>query len=106
MVSHQTYESIKFESIMRVSNLYMSKYSNNESFFFCQPFLNICFLKNVPVSQPNRVNLIQAGKYFVYEREEVIFFSPLKQENGKITGKLFSCEHTLRKNPREVIKFL
>ena len=91
---------------MRVLNPYMSKYSNNESFFLCQPFLNICFLKRFPVSQPNKVSLIEAGKYFVYEREEVIFFSPVKRENEKITGQLFSCEYTLRKKNREVFKFL
>ena len=94
MCSHQKYESIKYESIMRVLNPYMFNYNN---IFLCQPFLNVCFLKNFPISQPSKLNLNQAGEYFAYERKEVIFFSPVKRENGKITGKLFSCEHTLRK---------
>ena len=38
-------------------------------------------------------SLAKAGKYFVYERKEIMSFSRL---SGKTTGKLFSCEQPLR----------
>ena len=41
MYSHQKYNSIKYESIMRVSSGYMSKYNKNGQFFF--KFLSTLF---------------------------------------------------------------
>ena len=41
------------------------------------------------------MNLVQAGKYFVYEREEIMSFSRLSE---KTTGKLFSYEQLLGLN--------
>ena len=51
--------------------------------------LNIGSSKNFPSKQLAKINLAQAGKYFVYEHEEIISFSWL---SGKTTVKLFSYE--------------
>ena len=72
----------------------MFKYNKTESFFFkfMSPILNIGFSQNFPTKQPAKINLVQAGKYFTYEREEIISFSWL---SGKTTGKLFPYEQPL-----------
>ena len=56
---------------MKISNPDMFKYNKTESIFFkfVSPILNIGFSKNFPILQPTKINLAQAGKYFVYERE-------------------------------------
>ena len=72
----------------------MFKYNKTEPFFFkfMSPILNMGFSQNFPAKQPAKINLAQAGKYFVYEREEIISFFWLW---GKTTGKLFSYEQRL-----------
>ena len=62
-------------------------------FKFMSPILNIGFSQNFPTWQLAKINLTQVGKYFVYEREKIIYFSRLSE---KTTGKLFSYEQPLR----------
>ena len=82
----------------------MFKYNKTESFFFkfMSAVLNIGFSQNFPTQQPAKINLAQAGKYLVYESEEIISSSRL---SGKTTGKLFSYEqqplNMLRENNRD-----
>ena len=72
----------------------MFKYNKTEPFFFnfMSPILNIGLSQNFPTQQPAKINLAQAGKYFVYERKEILSFSRL---SGKTIEKLFSYEQPL-----------
>ena len=79
---------------MRVSSPDVFKYNKTEPFFFkfVSTILNIGFLRNFFFEQTAKMNIVQVGKYFVYEREEITSFSRL---SGKTTGELFSYEQRL-----------
>ena len=62
--------------------------------------MNICFLQNFPTSLPSKINLTQKRKYFVYEREEIIFFSLVKGEN------YFHINRLLEKHVSREVSFI
>ena len=66
----------------------MFKYNKTEPFLLklISRILNIGFSKNFLSEKLAKINLAQAGKYFVYEHEEIMSFSRL---SGKTTENYF-----------------